>query len=101
MDFSYDWQDFKNQLWHMLTKISDKHTWHIHGENLGWRERSGEKFIHTDDVDQFLSQILPETSEFNLCVYWEDDSPLALISCTYHDTQTAEYYTISKGVGRD
>ena len=93
--FNNAWDYFKEELTELMKEYDKEKTnkYFITGEKMGWRNRSGEKYLKAENGEELLKGILPNTNEFSLWVYKKKG--YITIKCSHHDSPTGEFYFIN------
>ena len=65
--------------------------WLVEGTNMGWQNRSGYKYVKTDNAKELLQAILPDT---NCTIYVYEHYKGFKIKISHHDSPMGEWYIV-------
>lgn len=89
-EFEYDYQ-----IDNLQSVISNKKNftgyWYITGENMGWRNLSGYKYLQADNAKDLIYGIVPDC-DYSLTIWNDKKGYKAKLS--HHDSPTGETYYI-------
>ena len=66
----------------------------VMGENLGWRNLSGEHTFTLKETDQIWRELTPRNTDFSFKIEDTDDDHVFKAVCSHHDSPTGEYFTL-------
>ena len=95
--FSMAWDDLKEYLTEVIRKKNPDGYWKAVVSNFGWRNQDGYKYFYTEQGEEFLRKLLPDTDcTFKIYNYgrglaiqnWHHDSPVGnewyyILPCAY------------------
>lgn len=91
----WEWEDELRYLDDTIG-ILDTH-WHVKAENIGWRNRSGEKMVYAEDVMDWVRQVCGFDCSCHVHILADPDNKNEMEAYIYHhDSPTGEYRKLTR-----
>ncbi len=93
--FTFEWDYLLENLSEKLDEINPEGYWYCEVKNFGWRNLNGWNNFNSNNGQEFLRQILPDT-DCTFRIYIDEDNTIR-IQNFHHDSPTGnEWYTLTR-----
>lgn len=89
----FEFEDFELEIDYHFSNYLGKKVF-VMGEDLGWRNLSGEHTFTLKETDQIWRELTPRSADFSFRIEDTNDDHVFKAVCSHHDSPTGEKFTL-------